>query len=91
MALDVACGEMLYFICLGVDFCLKYKIHYTFNDNISGKKKEEEEEKEKIKVNVCFNCEIIWFQKMLKYMYEDREGERYILLVKTPRMEMKDF
>lgn len=73
MLLVVRC----YILCLGVDFCLKYKIHYTFNDNISGKKKEEEE-KEKIKVNVCFNCEIIWFQKMLKYMYEDREGERYI-------------
>lgn len=78
---------MLYCLHLGFDFCLKSKIHYTFNDNISGKK---EEEKEKIKVNVCFNCEIIWFQKMLKYMYGDRDGEKYVLLVKTLRMEIKD-
>lgn len=79
--------EMLYCLHLGFDFCLKSKIFYTFNDNISSKKKKE---KEKIKVDMCFNCEIIWFQKMLKYMYVGREWERYVLLVKTYRMEIKD-
>ena len=37
---------MLCSFCLGFVFCLKSKIHYQFNDSISGQKKEKGKKKE---------------------------------------------